>query len=212
MTHLLQAAEMTAIIVPLALYFGFLGLVNIRRRPTVVSGRLDFVVVIIAFLPLLYRPLSMVIGLGGVAWQASIFLAVAVILWLLLPREFTSWVVYSVSREDVTQCLELILHRLKISHVRRENRIDCQPPYGSLVISNMPLLRNVTVYVEGSRETAFFERLGEELQRDLGKVASQPSLSGHCFLAVAATLLLTPLVVMAHEPVLAFLRRWLAAG
>lgn len=209
-----EAAEAMAVILPLVLYFGFLGLVNIRRRPTVVSGRLDFVVVILAFLPLLYHPVRMVVSFGGPAWKGAVFAAVALVLWLLLPREFTSWVIYSISEATLTRRLEGILRREGVAFVRRGNRIECEPPAGTLVISNMPMLHNVTIYLQDGRETAFFERLGEALQEELSAVESRPSLSGHCFLAVAVTLLFAPLVYMIASPngLYAWLRGWLSAG
>jgi len=206
-------AELTIVVVPLALYFGFLGLMNIRRRPTVIRGRFDFLLVIIAFLPLLYKPVMMVLWLGGFAWRASVLTGIGIVLWALLPREFTSWVVYSVSGADVTRSLEHILWRMQIPYTRRDNRFQCAPPNGTLVISNMSALRNVTIYLESTRETAFFARLGPELRRELNRVESKPSLSGHCFLAVAATLFLTPVIwVLVNPPVYAMLRRWLSAG
>lgn len=209
-----EVAEISITVVPLTLYFGFLGLVNIRRRPTVVSGRRDFLVVVAAFLPLLYRPMRMVLSLGDVFWQSAVIGVVGVILWLLLPREFTSWVVYSVSEADITRSIESILRRMPVRYSHVGNRFICEPPNGSLVISSMPLLRNVAVYLEGTKNTSFFARLGEHLQRDLSQVESQPSLSGHCFLAVAVTLLATPLVWMfvKHDGLYALLKRWLSAG
>ncbi len=201
-------------LVPLAVYFGFLGAVNIRRRPTVIGGRTDFLVVIFAFLPLLYRPMLLILSLGNWIWQGTVILAVALVLWMLLPREFTSWVVYSVSEEDVARSLERILWRMHVPYTRRDNRIQCEPPYGTLLISNMPLLRNVTVYLEGRRDARFFAQVGRELREELGRIESQPSLGGHCFLAIAVTLLLTPLVftlVNSHS-VMAWIWRWLSAG
>ena len=208
-----QAGEVTAIIIPLALYFGFLGLVNIRRRPTVISGRLDFLVVILAFLPLLYHPVRMVMHLGNLWWQAAVIGAVAIILWLLLPREFTSWVVYSVSESDLARAIEHVLRRMKVPFTRRGNRIECEPPNGALVISNMPILRNVTIYLEHGGDPAFFAQVGRELTSDLSRLESRPSLSGHCFIAVAVSLLITPLLMIAHShDLLARLRHWLGVG
>jgi hypothetical protein len=208
-----QAGELTFTIVPLAAYFGFLGWVNIRRQPTVVNGRHDFIVVILAFLPLLYRPVRMAMALGQVYWQISVLGAVGVTLWLLLPREFTSWVVYSVSAKQLTQTLELALHRMRVPFARRGNRIECEAPHVSLVINDMPLLRNVTVHFQGERDRAFFDRVGQEVKKDLSQTESQPSLSGHCFLVVAAMLLLTPLLLIAHNhDVIAHLMRWLRLG
>ena len=207
-------AEVLVIVVPLGLYFGFLGLVNIRRRPTVIGGRLDFLVVIVAFLPLLFRPVRLVLSLGGVAWQASILGGIGIVLWLLLPREFTSWVIYSVSEAEATRGLERILWRMRVPYTRRENRFQLDPLGGTLIISNMPLLRNVTVYLESTGETAFFERLGRELREELSRAEGRPSLSGHCFLAASASLFLAPLIwVLFDAPnIYAMLMRWLSAG
>ena len=206
--------EVIFIVVPLGLYFAFLGLVNLRRRPTVIGGRLDFLLVIVAFMPLLYRPVRMLLSLGNFAWQAFVLGGIVLVLVRLLPREFTSWVIYNVSEAEVRRSLERILWRMHAPYTRRENRFLFPPPRGTLVINNMPLFRNVTVYLESARDTSLFERLGRELQEDLQRSESPPGLSGHCFLAASATLLIAPFawMLLQGSNIYAMLIRWLSAG
>jgi len=136
---------------PMAVYFLVLGLVNSRSRPHLVSSRVDFVLLAIAFYPVMLWPVLTLIEKGHAAAAALAAAGVlAAFLWLL-PARRGSWVIYHAS---LPQCARLIRQAARREGWQVVTPDDHRPhrrlgiPQAGLDIrlESFPWLRNVTLH------------------------------------------------------------------
>ena len=187
-------------VVPVAMYFLMLGLVNSQKRPYFVSGRRDFLILALVFSPVLIRPLW---WLAGVFWwpifAMVVVLGIALFL-LVLPKESTSWVVYNVTNHRFHRVLERALRETGVSWRWRHDRIEFENSSLEIVVSSFALLRNVTVYLKGEPpDQVLIRRISTALEQELGHVRSRPATTGVVFLIVGTALLAWPMFMMSKH-------------
>lgn len=190
---MIQAATLAA---PVAGYFFLLGLLNSRPTPRMLTGRTDFAMLMAAMSPLVILPamqwlgatLSVLFGAAGVIATATALLA---------PREAT-WVVYNLPAPRARRAVARALEALGGDHRREGDAFESCDGRVRVRICPFPLLRNVTVRMEGGdSETArrFAARLGEAL----ADCRVETSPMAVTMLLVATAMLLAPLTLMAHR-------------
>jgi hypothetical protein len=186
-------------VVPVAMYFLMLGLVNSQRRPYFVSGRRDFLILALVFSPVLIRPLW---WLG--AANLPIFLVVlvlgAALFLLVLPKESTSWVIYNITSHHFHRVLERALRSLDVRWRWRHDRIEFEDSTLEIAVSSFLLLQNVTVYLKGEpADQPLIHRISTALEEELGHVKSHPASTGVVFLIIGTALLAWPAFMMTRH-------------
>jgi hypothetical protein len=197
---MLVAAGMSAflgiatIVAPVALYFLVLGLLNSRRHPQLLTGRLDFAVLTAAISPLFLLPLLNWLGLS-LAFAAAAVAVVGGGALVLVPRGCT-WVVYNVHAEQVREAVSTALRRMGLEFRPAEDGYDLGGP--RVQVSGFSPLRNATIRLLGGdpRLARRFERALWEVLRGCEAQTSPMAVS---LLLVAGTMLVAPLALMAHR-------------
>jgi hypothetical protein len=185
------------VVVPVALYFLILGLLNSRPCPQLLRGRRDFVLLLVALCPLFVLPL--------LSWVQDSWLLLAVALaggaagLTLVAPPAASWVVYNISPAEAAQAVAQALGDANLPFSRDGSRFELTGRSGSAVSLNpFPLLRNVSVRLIGADDATaglFEARLAGRLQR----IPTETTPTTMALLLVAAGMLVAPLALVAPQ-------------
>jgi len=198
-------------VVPIALYFLYLGLLNSNARPRRVSSRCDFLTLTTVVVPLLFWPVP-ALAVHRLWWLLAIGLALVGWAFVrLLPARDAGWVVYNVSEGRWRSAIVNALESVGLSGDWKGRTWREQHGRLTLAYSTFPLLRNISVTIDAN-ETEFAhlrERLGESVDRQLARYEQLPSFSGACLWLLGVSLMVFPLWIMgrhAHDVVAAVAR------
>lgn len=192
---------------PLAAYLILLGLVNLRRRPLLVTGGGDLATLGVALTGVafvgpiaLFRPDEATVELGDFVW---LFLLAFYWLWLTLfvmvcrPR----LVVYNVTAEEL---------RPVLSQAARQVDPTCRWAGPSLTLPGVGVeahldsfawLRNTSLVASGGQQDlAGWRRLTKTLERSLREAETRPNRRGPVLLTAGGGLLLAVVLRMAASP------------
>ena len=194
--HLGLSLRIAAVVVPVAVYFLVLGLLNSRRHPQLLSGRLDFALLIAALSPLFVLP---ALGLAGIT-PASVFAAVAALalaVVLLAPRG-RAWVIYNMPANEAREAIASALRSMGVAFKPAADVFHLMPDGATVHVGGFPLLRNVSVRLRGGsgRLTCQFQRA---LAANLGSVNAQTSPMAAGLLLVATGMIVAPLAFMVER-------------
>jgi hypothetical protein len=184
----LQLAVATA---PLAIYLAFLGLIQLRSRPFVMTCRQDLFLLLAVLLPLptvavevrsvAEHPLAAALA-GGL---------LVVLTALLLPREAAGWVLYNVEPQDAERLVAASLEDLGEEADRSGGGFAVRSDGTRLSLSFNRLLSNAVVYHEGPRGR-LHDRLARQFAARLPGMPPASPRAGLPFLAAAAGVLTPP--------------------
>ncbi|HOD81414.1 MAG: hypothetical protein BWX88_02731 [Planctomycetes bacterium ADurb.Bin126] len=193
--QLVWSMRIATVVLPVAVYFFILGLLNSRKTPQLLTGRRDFVLMIAALSPLLLLPL--VEALRPWPLAAALALAGAVGAVALLAPRGQNWVVYNLPADQARQIIARSLEQLGVDYQRQgaSFRLDGS---ARLRVSGFPMLRNVSLYLEGGRDD-LGKRLEDQLTRTLATVPAETTPMGVSLLLVATAMLVAPLAMVAHR-------------
>jgi len=187
--------RLVAVVLPVALYFLLLGLLNSRRRPQLLTGRRDFILLTAALSPLVLMPVAEMLGLSLLHVGLSAIALLAGVA-LLAPRG-RSWVIYNLPPGQIRGILSRSLDSSGLSSKPAGSAFALDAG-GLLRISHFPLLRNVTLRLDGaSPETA--ARVEEALTASLGRCRAETSPMAVALLLVATAMMLAPLTLVAQQ-------------
>ena len=189
-------------IMPVAVYFLVLGLVNSQAQPVLVNARSDFQILTLVFVPLLVGPMPFLVEagqwwvlLGGAAITLGGF-------WRFLPGRASGWVLYNVTEAQGRAMLCRALAAWGAVH-QTDDRTYHVPALGMrLEVSGFSLLRNVTVRIrwrDGAVDWGRFEALGRRLHAQMQQQALLPSATGGCLMVLGVSLMIVPLWLMSHH-------------
>jgi len=185
--------------VPVAVYFLILGLLNSQNHPQVLSGRLDFCLLMASFSPLCVIPLLNWVGANLLTVSAAIGGAVA-LTWLLAPRLHQTWVIYNTSRENVLRSVARALDLAGIPYRRQGDRfvLGMGP---RIAITSFPLLRNISIHLGDIAKChrPALRRFEAELVRRVGRIEAAPSPMAVCFVLISTATIVAPLILMADR-------------
>ena len=191
------SVQIATVAIPVALYFLILGLLNSQKKPQILSERLDFSLLLAAFSPLYLVPLLRWIGAGPVGVFTTVAMMIGGIA-LATPGTKRGWVVYNISKKSLLQSLSQSLQRVNLPFERRgeEFLLDLGP---RVRISPFPLLRNVSVSIEGIGEAhrSAIEQFEAEWRRCLGQMEVAASPMAASFVLISTAMIVVPLVFMA---------------
>ena len=191
-----EPIDIATVVVPVAVYFLVLGLLNSRRRPQLLTGRMDFAVLVTALSPLVALPVLN--SLGASVWTVPMVVAAPALLILLLAPGGRMWVVYNASRAQAASAVERALDRVGLAHREAPEGFYLPDSDATVRLGTFSLLRNVTIRLKGGgRELsrAFSDALGEELSG----IRAEPSPAGVSLLLAATGMLLVPLTLLARD-------------
>ncbi len=194
--HLTVSIRIATVVVPVAVYFLILGLLNSRRRPQLLTGRMDFALLIVALSPILILPAFALLGVSiltaGLAGLAVAALAV------LLGPPVGSWVVYNTSFRQVRRLLGAALDDGRIHAVQTECGFDLPEADARIEIGGFGLLRNVTIRLRGG-DCELARAIEGHLAVRIGSVSAETSPMAMALLLVATCMLVAPLTLMAGQ-------------
>jgi hypothetical protein len=190
--------QIAAVVAPVSLYFLVLGLLNTRSRPQMLSGRLDFAMLVVALSPLLVCPLLSWAGRLYPALAAAGAAGVAAV-WLLSPAR-ASWVIYNITPAEAADAVAKALERAGLTFQRRQGETLFLLPGGKVELGSFSLLRNVTVRMTGCdwRTVHLFE---QALAGRMELLTAQTTPAAMAMLLVATTMLVAPLAMVAPRAV-----------
>jgi len=177
-----------------AVYFLILGLLNSRRRPQLLSGRLDFALLIGALSPLLVLPVVGYLGGSALAVAATVAALAAVVLVLAPGR---TWVIYNIPRDEVRRIVQQSLQSLGEEPRPTSGGLCFGPENASIRLSEFALLRNVTIRMTGGERIA--RPFARALASRLAGVTAETSPMAVSLLLVASAMIVAPVAMMAHR-------------
>jgi hypothetical protein len=192
---------------PLAVYFLGLGLASSQAHPCVVSERSDFVLLAVAFVPVMVWPVVALLQAGNTAITLILLSAVVVLFFWLLPRRHDGWVIYNINVAECRHALQRACRRLgwqlePVSFGREEADTLIQPVGLAVNLCSMPWLRNVTIRCRPTSGTSGGQArrdLLEALSRELRRESLLPSPTGAGLVVIGATLLGLPMWCFFHH-------------
>jgi len=192
---------------PLAVYLLWLGTVNLRRRPLVVTGTIDVAGLAAAVSGLvvvgpmnLFLPEAAGRRFGPLAWPLLLaFYGLCIVLYVLVARP--RLVIFNVPPEQLRQMLEGLARRLD-SDARLAGDAVQLPQLGvQLHLEAAMAMRNVSLVAMGDRQShSGWKRLERELRVSLATVEVTPNPRGFTLLAVGLLLAGWPLVELVQTP------------
>ncbi len=189
------ALRLAMFVVPVAIYFGVLGVLNSRRRPQLLSARADFALLTGILCPLLIIPVVQWLG----SWAlAPVLGAVGVFALLGVPPRH-NWVVYNLSTRRARRVIAEALRDCGIDWDGQTEWLT-SPSGGQtrLEIGGFPLLRNVSVRLRGA-DDALAGRFQGALSYRLASVETEVQPMAWAMMLVSASMLAVPLALVAHR-------------
>jgi len=180
------------VLVPVAVYFLVLGVLNSRRHPQVLTGRRDFALLVVALSPMVVLPVLGYLGLTLPATAAMLCLVVAGAVGLA-PRG-GSWVIYNLSPDEARRLVARTAAALDlpVTEGPGEKTAEARP---CVQIRCFSLLRNVTVRLHhGDRRLR--RRFERALVGSLSRTPAQTSPMATMMLLVATAMLSLPLALV----------------
>ena len=208
--------ELVLALGPLAVYFLGLGLVNSQACPRLVNARADFVLLAVAFVPVILAPILWLVE-GGYRLTALGVVGVAAGLFaVLMPAGRGGWVIYNVEAAQFRRILARACRREGWGVTDQDDVFVVGPVGLTVTVSVLPWLRNVTVRIAadgGGTGRASRDRLVASLGRELGRESMVPSATGASLVVIGAALLGVPMwYVFRHiEAIVEVVRHFLLA-
>lgn len=192
------AIQLATVVVPVAIYFLILGLLNSRHQPQLLSGRQDFALLAIALSPLVVLPIVSYLGTTLTA-LCLVILALAGAVGALSPRG-ANWVVYNMQPQEARNIIACALRSLGLSFDATEDGFSLADGRSRVHISGFPLLRNVSIRLVDS-DTQLGRRFETALVKNLAHCRCETSPMAMGLTLVATTMLVAPLMMAAqHMP------------
>jgi hypothetical protein len=194
MVNLGGSLRITIVVVPVAAYFLILGLLNSRRRPQLLSGRLDFALLVLPLSPLLLLPVMEYLGPAALLMGAGVLAAGGM---LLLPGR-ADWVIYNMPVEAGRRAVRRAFERAG-GEVRTDGD-DLELTCGDarVEVSSFPLLRNLSVKLRSADEP-LARRFEAALAGEVGSAPAETSPTAVALLLVATGMLVMPLTLIAPQ-------------
>lgn len=194
-------------VVPIAAYLLLLGIINLRRRPTLTTGAADAAalgaaVSGAAFVgPIeLFRPEAATAEMGPWVWVLLIALyGLVVSLAVLLARP--RLVVYNLGQEELRPALAQAVAQVDPQARWAGNNLTLPTLGVSLHVESFELMRHISLKSSGDQQDMDgWRRFARALDRSLGGVAVEPNPRVVSFVALAVAGLTVAVVALQRDP------------
>ena len=190
--------HVAAVLIPAALYFLLLGILNSRSTPQLVGGRTDFICLIVTFSPIFAGPA--LLYFGATAWTvAGVFGAVAAAAIMLAPRPRRTWAIYNVTKGGAFAAVASALDDMHLPFVGGRGKIVLAGLDVRIRLAAMPLLRNVSIRLDGDDAGSIADGFSRALAERLGSVRAPVTPMASAFLMIATGMLVAPLALFADQ-------------
>ena len=190
-----MSVRVATVVVPVAVYFLLIGLLNSRRHPQVLTGRGDFILLMAAICP------PFLLSLGSLAGSVTAIIAItaggAIAILLLAPRTGT-WVIYNTTRREGCQAVCRALHCVGVEAKIAQCGVEVIFGDVSVRIGGFAPLRNVSIHLHGA-DKDFSRRFGAALSNILCQTPAVTSPMAASFLMIATAMLIAPMAMMAQQ-------------
>jgi len=189
--------HVAAVVVPAAVYFLLLGLLNSQRTPQLLRARTDFVLLILSFAPIFCVPVLAYIGASGWTIPLVIGGTFAAAAWLA-PRR-GNWVIYNIVLPEALRAAERALKAMDEPFIRTGRRLVLTGKDMTLRFSSLPLLRNVAIAADGAGAADAWRRFEEAFAAQLSHQRAEATPMAATFLLISTMMLVTPLALLANR-------------
>ena len=184
-----------SVIVPIALYFLVLGLLNSRPHPQLLRSTEDALLLIgsmaLVFVPLVIQRIG-----ASATVLAAAGAGLAAVAWLLMTKP-AAWIVYNSSREAVRAAMTKALTAIGCDHHCSGETIDLSGG-GRISLRHVPLLRNTSVRLTG-RSHQFARQFEHALSGALNAERTEPNSAAAACVLIATAMLIVPLALAADR-------------
>lgn len=193
----MQTTEFLIAVLPLAMYLVLLGLINLRRRPYVLTGAREAMLVGLALSGLaivgpmeLFFPQQAANQFGAYIWLLLIvFYLLVVMLWILIARP--RLVVYNISSAQLRAVLSEAANRLDPDSRWAGDALALPQLNVQLYVDTFDAMRNVSLISTGADQNLTnWRRLEGALRATLREITVPRSPRGYSFLSIGTLLLL----------------------
>ncbi len=188
----MEAVPLAVAVGPLAIYLLALGLMNLRRRPTVIAGSADAAALAFAISGLvivgpmnLFLPAAAVIRFGPFAWLLLLgCYGLCALLYILVARP--RLVVFNISLDRFRSLLMPLAQRLDHDVQAAGDAVQMPQLSVQFHLDAAPAMRNVSLIATGNRQSySGWKRLHRELAVALSEVEVRRNPRGFTLLACA---------------------------
>lgn len=182
-------------ILPLAVYFLVLGLINSHAHPCLITSRSDFLALTSVMLPVLLWPVPEFVRAGMYGPLLAGLLIAALVFYYMLPARDAGFVVYNISRSRCLKLFEQASRGLGLRGSWHDNVWSSEDADLSVELREFSLLHNVALHIDVLREDArpLVHGIGVQLAQRLGSVSQLPSTMGAGLVVVGVMLLIFPM-------------------
>ncbi len=192
------SVTVAAVVVPAAVYFLLLGLLNSQRTPQLLRGRVDFIVLVAAFFPIFCVPVLNYFGASP--WTlAAVVGGVAGTTVVLAPPRRGNWVIYNIAVPEAFRAAERALKQMGEPFTRTGRRLMLSRSNLKLHFTSVPLLRNVSLAASGEVQRDFHQMFERRLAEQLAEIRTDPTPTAVTFLLLATSMLVIPLGLFANR-------------
>ena len=194
--YLASAIRIASVVVPVALYFLLLGLLNSRRKPQLLTGQQDFGLLMAALCPLFVLPILTTIGIT--LWTVLIALGASVGgVMVLMPRG-RAWVVYNLPSNQIRKVIAQAAASMGEAVEQVGGGFRFVGTDGAIEIGGFAMLRNVSIRLINVSEE-FSQSFEVALNRRLSQESVETSPAAVSLLLVATAMLVVPTTLMVHR-------------
>jgi hypothetical protein len=193
--NIMIPVSLMAVLLPLAVYFLILGLLNSRSRPQVLTGAEDGLILIGAMSALFWPTIVVNFGIPLLAavLAGSIVIAGVIMRWLC-PR---TWVIYNLPENQVERLWDSLMDAVGASPTQCDG--EWELPDGAIVtLDRFPLFRNVSIHLRGGDETVR-RQLGRTILDRMAATTTDTAPAAMMLLLLAVIMLAWPLMAMAPQ-------------
>jgi hypothetical protein len=190
------SVQIVTVVIPVAVYFLILGLLNSRRHPQLLTGRQDFSLLVAALCPLVVLPALNLLEARVLTAVAIITAAVGAV--ALLTSSGRTWVIYNLSSSVARSAVSDVLKTLGLDFVAEGKGFYIRPQDARVEVGGFSLLRNVSIRLHGG-DTELSRSFHQALSRRVAAIPVSTHLMAVSLLLVATAMLAAPLVLMAGD-------------
>ena len=185
------------VVVPVAVYFMILGLLNSRRHPQLLSARQDVVLLLVALGPIVILPVLNFLSIWMALAVGAIFLGLAAI-GLTQRQQSSSWVIYNLQQSQAVTAIKNALDELGLKYQAGRGGFYLSKRDVFIKVNSFPLLRNTSVKLIGA-DADLSSKIQAGLLTELSQIKCDVTPMAMGLMLVATAMLVAPIAMIVHR-------------